>query len=339
MPYKKGQFTYYGKQINNTYVKKLLRKFFDSYRGRLVPHNANFDFKVLIYELYMDHALDTEGMLLGLQTMFRLFDDTKVMHYLCTNNTVRNELSLKVATQEFMGNYGVESDEIKDIRKLPPTKLLSYNIDDTAATYHLYEQCLEGLVRDEQEDVYTTLFKPLIRQICHTELVGIPLDIERVYEIRELFKKEIKEKLAIIHAQPSIQEYIEAKKEEALEYENSDESKRVNPITIDHPHIQKITFNPNSNSQLGEYLHDWVGLPVLERSKKTKDPSVGNDVLKALVNHTDLAEVKLVLTSCMDFLEVSKILSTFIEAFITNSFKKNDGVYFWSKNPKEARFC
>jgi len=43
----------YGEYSNNVEVKRLLKKFFTEYKGKLIWHNSVYDTKVLIYELWM----------------------------------------------------------------------------------------------------------------------------------------------------------------------------------------------------------------------------------------------------------------------------------------------
>ena len=92
-----GHFGYY---LPNPEVRALLRRFLTSYKGRLSWHKADYDVKVIIYTLWMKNALDTEGLLQGLEVMTRSFHDTKIIAYLATNSTAGNVLGLKALAQE-----------------------------------------------------------------------------------------------------------------------------------------------------------------------------------------------------------------------------------------------
>jgi len=70
-------------------VKSLLKAFFEKYRGTLIGHNCGFDFKVLTYELWMNNLQDVKGMIQGIQTLTRDFEDTKLIAYLATNKCSR----------------------------------------------------------------------------------------------------------------------------------------------------------------------------------------------------------------------------------------------------------
>jgi len=88
-------------------IQTMLRKFFTLYKGTTIWHNANYDHKVLIYNLWMQHLADYKNMIKGIKIMTKNFEDTKLIAYLATNNAIQNKLSLKELSSPFMGNYGV----------------------------------------------------------------------------------------------------------------------------------------------------------------------------------------------------------------------------------------
>lgn len=45
------------------------------------------------------------------------------------------------------------------------------------------------MVSDQQEEVYKTLFKPMLKQIIQMELTGMPLNMERVKEVDGILKR------------------------------------------------------------------------------------------------------------------------------------------------------
>ena len=137
---------------NPAVVKLLLRGFFGTYTGKLIPHNANFDFKVLVYELWMKDLQDYKGMINGIQALTKNFDDTKIIAYLATNNAVENTLKLKVLAAEYTGNYA--EDDITDTTKIPLPKLLEYNGKDCLATWFVYDKFHPVMVGDEQLKIY-----------------------------------------------------------------------------------------------------------------------------------------------------------------------------------------
>ena len=60
----------------------MLRQFFIKYKGKLIFHNATYDIKVQILNLFMEHATDYKVCCMVLEIMTRHFDDTKVIAFL-----------------------------------------------------------------------------------------------------------------------------------------------------------------------------------------------------------------------------------------------------------------
>jgi DNA polymerase-1 len=324
----------WGKQVHNPQVKALLRNFFDTYQGLLIGQNLSYDFKVLIYELYMQSPLDEAGKQLGIETLCRNFDDTKLTTYLCTNTCAQNDLSLKSNAQEFAGNWGQADDDIKDIRRIPAKALLEYNLVDTMSTFFVFNNTRQKVVTEDQEEVYQLIFKPSVPLFLQVELTGMPLNMDRVLEVQNELKIKRDGYLAAIEALPLIKDVEEAVKRRRWEKDYNDrKSKAKNPEKI----LPKVydtfvsdPFNPNSNSQVAELLYEFMGLPIIERTKG-KQPAVGGKVLKKLINHTQNPAYIETLKALIDFFQVDKILGTFIKAFINNSFEK-DGWWYLHGN-------
>ena len=190
-------------------IRILLRDFFESYQGRLIYHNIGYDAYVLIYQLFMDHLLDNEGLLLGLDVMLKNWDDTKLIAYLATNSCAGNELSLKAQAQEYAGNYAVE--QIKDIRMIPLPQLLQYNLVDGLSTWFTHEKHWDRMVRDQQLDVYETIFKPAIKDIIQMQLTGMPVDMRRVVEAKASLQADNDSAVARMKASPLVQAWVAKK--------------------------------------------------------------------------------------------------------------------------------
>ncbi len=321
---------HWGMQVPNKPVKQLLRNFFENYRGRLIGHNLSYDFKVSIYELFMDHPLDERGKQKGIEVFCRCFDDTKLTTYLVTNTCAQNDLTLKNGAQEYAGNYGQESEDIKDIRRIPPDDLLEYNLIDTMSTFFVFTNTRQRVIDEEQEHVYQEIFLPSVPLFLQVELTGMPLDISRVYEVEGMLGKERADYMDRITSLPLIKEVEEAIRHRKWEKDYADrKAKAKNPDKIlpkTYDTFPSDPFNPNSNTQVAELLYEHMGLPVIERTKG-KQPAVGGDVLKKLVNHTDNEQYIDTIKALIGFFQVDKILGTFIKAFIENSFEKNGWYY------------
>jgi len=92
-----------------------------------------------------------------------------------------------------------------------------------------------------------------------------------------------------------------------------------------------VAFNPASNPEMQRFLYEELEFKVIDRTK-TKQPAVGAKTLKKLIHKTTDLNIKKLIESFIGLSEVSKILSTFIEAFINNSVLKSDGIYYLHGN-------
>lgn len=303
-------------------VRDLLRTFFQMFQRRAIYHNIAFDVYVLIYQLFMDHLLDNEGLLHGLDIMLRNWEDTKLITYLATNSCAGNELSLKAQAQEYAGNYAVE--DIKDIRKIPLPQLLQYNLVDGLSTWFTYEKRWNQMVQDQQLEIYQTIFKPAIKDIIQMQLTGLPVDMQRVAEVKVELQADNDSAVQRMLANPSLQGYTYHLKSEHVRKRN--EKLKTKQISMADEEVKAIVFNPNSDPQLQGFLYEHLGLPVINRTK-SKAPSVDGDTIKALKNHSKDPDVLAFLDALMDYTAVNKILTSFIPA-MEKAQQGNDGHYY-----------
>jgi len=301
------------------YVRKMLRDFFDTYEGKLIPHNAGFDFKVLVYELYMANLQDYRGMITGIEALTRNCDDTKIIAYLATNNAVENVLGLKELSAEYMGRY---AEDTRDTTQIPLDNLLLYNGRDCLATWYVYEKYYSKMVADDQLPLYEELFKPSVITLMQTELNGIPIIPERVQLAKHTLNQLKEGYLQILEGSTLLQEYqLAVKERKVIEYT---EAAKKKVFTMDDPRIQRLTFNPNSNQQVADLLFDYLKLPILDLTD-TNQPAVGIKTLKKLLNHTTKPEYLDIINALIDLSQVEKILTSFIPAFEENSVQLPDG--------------
>lgn len=280
----------YGKRIDNKPVKQLLRTFFEAYTGKLIWHNANFDVKIIIYELWMENLQDAVGLIKGLEVMTRLLGDTKIIAYLATNSCAGNDLKLKNLAHPFAGNYA--QDDIKDITLIPLPELLKYNLTDCLATWYVYNTYYPKMVQDNQLNIYETIMLPSIRLLLFIELNGMPIDMDEVVKVKELFLSIQATEYANIQSSQLIQEYTKQLQKEAMIEKNLLLKVKVKPIE-DFAHV---VFNPGSNLQLQKLLHDKLGLEVTDRTD-TGQPATGSKILKKhifkLMNEFGITEEEL----------------------------------------------
>lgn len=290
----------------NQEVRDLLKEFFINYKGTLIFHNIAFDVTVLIYQLFMKDVLDQEGLLNGLGTMLKNWEDTKLMTYLCTNSCSGNNLSLKYQAQAYAGNWA--QDEISNIDKIPEEELLRYNLIDGLSTWFVYEKYKDTLIAEKQDKLYREIFKPTTKDIIQMQLTGIPLNYDKVLEAEQKLNDDKNQALSVITANKYVIQFKEVLNQEAVDKYNSTHKKQITLADVDE------SFNPNSGIQIKKLLYDLIKLPVINLTE-SKQPATDGDTLKALLNHTTDKDVLDLLQALIDYSAVEKILSAFIPTF------------------------
>lgn len=315
--------------IDDQYYQKvlhLLKIFFSNYKGNLVAHRANYDFKCLIFNVFMNKQhFDYQSMLEGIEHFTRSFDDTKLIAYLATNSTARNELGLKILALPFAGNYG--RDDITDITKIPLDELMEYNAIDTISTIWVKNKYYPIMVKDDQLDIYQNIFKPSMLDIIQMELVGVPLNYEKVKEVAQILSIEISTIGAQLIGNKYVQELIKWLRYDEFTKKNAQWKTKKEPLE----YFNYIQYNPASNNQNQELLYEIMDLPIVDRTDKG-NPSTGGDTLKKLKNHTDDVAKLEVLNLLIDLAEVSIIHDNFIQKFLNDSIPKSDGLYYLHGN-------
>lgn len=310
----------HGFQERNEGVRALLLKFFLEYQGELTWHNAAYDLKVIIYTLWMQHLLDTDGLLKGLDVMTAKMQDTMIITYLATNSTAGNVLGLKPLAHEFAGNYAKE--DIKDIRRIPLPELLQYNLIDTLSCWFVKNKYAPIMVQDQQEDLYTGLMLPSLKVIIQMELTGMSMDPVTIQTVKANLEKQQEGHLDTILKSDVVRLLNKLLQTSAMEAKNA--KLKVKQHTLDH--FDGVEFNPNSGPQLQRLLYEQMGLPVLDYTD-TKQPATGADTIEKLIWHVQDAAHKDLLAALIGFNKVSKILSTFIPAF-EQGVLKADGMQY-----------
>lgn len=296
----------YGIQVRNERLRKALKEFFIKLNQTAIYHSISFDVYILIYQLFMEDILDTEGLLEGLQVMLKNWDCTKIITYLATNSCAGNKLGLKDNAQEFSGNYAV--DEIEDITKIPLDKLLTYNLIDGLSTWYVHNKYYDRMVADDQLDIYQNLFQPATWDIIQMQLTGMPINMDRVKEVRAIMDADEAQAIAQMKASPIIQKFTYQLNEEWVDAKNA--TLKVKRVTIADA---KEDFNPNSAPQLQKLLYDMLGLPILSRTDSGL-PSTDGDTLKALRHHAGDQELITLLDALSDYKAVNKLTTSFLPA-------------------------
>lgn len=300
-----GETLPYGIRRDNPKVRSLLKDFFLKFKRKAYYFNAGYDVYNLIYQLFMKDLLDTPGLLEGLEVMFANWEDAQLVTYLATNTCAGNELGLKPNAQEFAGDY---AEDVQDITKVPLPKLLRYNLVDALSTWYVNNKNYPKMVLDQQLDIYTNIFKPSLVDIVHMQLTGMPVNMERVREVKLTLEKDQNTALETLSNSPIIKEFTLKLNQRWVEKRNSKlKKKRVSLEDADE------RFNPNSNLQLQDLLFSMLKYPVIDLTD-SKQPSTSGKTLEALLNHAQSQEEKDLLQALLDYSAVNKILTSFIPA-------------------------
>lgn len=314
---KKDEVIQPGLNKPNPAIRALIKNFLETYQGEITWHKADYDVKVLIYTLWMKNGLDTEGLLAGLEVMTRSINDTKIIAYLATNSTAGNVLGLKALAHPFAGNWAVE---VKDILKVPLAKLLQYNLIDALSTTYVRDKYYPIMVADQQEELYKGLMLPSLKLIIQIELTGMPLNPDKVKEVKAKLEAIRDGHLDVILNSRRIIGLNLLLQQEAMVLANAKLKVKQHPLSK----FCDVMFNPNSGPQLQKLLYDGMGLPVIDFTD-TKQPATGAETLEKLINHCYDPADKAVLGALIGYGKASKILSTFIPAFEL-AISKGDGI-------------
>jgi DNA polymerase-1 len=321
-----GDDVSFGMQEDNQLIKGMLRHFFDTYKGKLIFHNVNFDSKVLIYELYMrGDLLDNAGLIDGLNILGENIDDTKIITYLATNSCAGNTLGLKENAHEFAGNYAQE--DIKDIKLIKLPDLLRYNLVDCLSTNYVKEKNYPVMIQDSQEDIYRTIMLPSIKTILQMELTGMPLDMPEVLKVQAELSVIEAEAIKTLMGLQVVQDFTIALRKTLCFEDNLIRERKPNSPPKPLSAYDYVEFNPNSGPQLQKLIYAFLNYDVIDYTD-TKLPATGAKTIKKLIHRSTCKEHTELFETLIKLSEVSKILGTFIKAFIENSVLKADGVYY-----------
>lgn len=311
--------------LKNVRIRAALKRFFEVFQKRIIYHNICYDAYVLIYQLFMDHLLDQEGLLYGLEVMLKNWDCTQILTYLATNSCAGNELGLKVQAQEFAGNYAQE--DIDDITKIPLPKLLEYNLVDGLSTWYVHDKHMPTVIADNQMKIYMDLFKPAVVDIIQMQLTGMPINMDKVVKLDELLNRESQELVKLMEKTRIVKGFMTVLEDETIAAKNLKlKTKQVSRADLGTTKDLTVEFNPNSGPQLQRLLYDedFLGLPVLDLTDSGL-PSTGAETLEKLVAQKPGKEIEGFLEILIEYKASAIIISTFLPAML----KAQKGVDGW----------
>lgn len=291
-------------------VKPLLKKFFQEYKNTCIYHNAQFDLKMLVSNLWTDRVYDTATSLDALDILTRDVNCTQVMVYLATNNTTSNNLTLKHNAAPFLGVWAEE--DIKDAASVPEARLLPYNLRDTLATMYLFDKHTDTLIEELQYDIYKEHWIPSIKTLTYTEICGIPTCRYRVNTMADTLKAKNVDLHKELHSNSLVQQYVRLLEQQACDAHNLKLSTKIIPLS---QYANTMKFNPNSSKQLTGFLFNFLGYTPTEFTPKG-EPKGDRDAIKRCLNNITNEDHRIPLQALIDLSELSSIISTFIPAFL-----------------------
>jgi len=319
----KVQYETIGERTGNSNLYRILKKFFELYQGVLEFHRGQYDIKVMVYELFMRGASDWEGLVHGLD-QFKNIDDSMLMTYVCTNNTIQNVLNLKDNTMDFAGNYAID---IKDITLHEPDVVLEYNGRDTCNTVHLIDKYKDRMVAEGLQESYEILLG-FIRTGVELEIRGLPMNMDVCIDLYETVGEEIQNIITSIVSNPVVNEYSSKKHISTVFNKNL-----TTPTKIYHINTcPKEVFNPNSDIQVADLIHTYLGVKVVNKTK-TGLPSMTTDSLTALKHSTKNVIATEVLDKLIRLKEIQTSYTNFIVKFVEKS-EELDETYYLHGNIK-----
>ena len=263
-----------GERTTNDNLRGLLAWFFKETKAMLYFHRAQYDVKILIFDLFMKRKPNNYAGFVEGAKCFRNFEDTMLLTYVCTNNTTQNVLNLKDNTIEYSGNYAID---IKDITKHEPSVVREYNARDTCNTMYLWEKYVYTMLKENQVEAYEVL-KATVLPLIQADIHGIHIDIGIAKKLKKDVGNEIKAIQKDIAKLDCVNSFrIARTKEETWNYNLTSKTK------VKKVPKELIEFNANSGTQTADLIHTFLNVDVVDTTK-TGLPSMSVDSISALKN-------------------------------------------------------
>lgn len=207
----------------------------------------------------------------------------------------------------------------------PDSLLLEYNLKDCLGTMFVHDVYRAQAEREDLLEYYDTILKPSLRFVWEMQLVGLPINLNRVEEIYEPIRAaaaRAQQHLANTRECGRLMTKIGA---ERMVKENA----KLKTITKPLKHFIP-TFNINSSPQVSRLLYEEMKLPVLNTTE-AGNPSTQGKVLKRLLNdHLTKGSFEYdIVKTLVDYADTKTILSTFIPAFRRYAWDKGTEGVSW----------
>ena len=203
--------------------------------------------------------------------------DAMVMSYVL--NPTRHDHSLGALAKEYL-QY-----QTRDLKSLvgsgqkeispsgvPAASFCAYCCEIVDLSREITGMLQEDLKKEEVESVYTSIELPLIPVLAEVEWNGVRIDTNTLDRLNQEMTKNIDRLVSEIYS------------------------------------LAGGEFNINSPRQIGEILFEKLKLPMIKRTRKTKDFSTSQEVLEELAQNYELPQ------KILEYRQFTKLKSTYIDA-------------------------
>lgn len=291
--------------VKNCDFIKYMVLFFKKFKGRIIWHNGSYDIKVLAYKYFNSDSRE----------LYRTYEDTMFLHYICTNSPERFPRDLGTLVADLCGEYKLTKKEITDMMNVDVQKVCEYNLDDARGTYWLYETYRDQI---HSEFLYDK-FKKWQWYLTQTELAGMPFSKQRLEEVDKILYKTIEDTEKAILKLPDVITAMGIIRDRTVDKINA---KRVKQIEYWEKDLE---FNPNSSDHLRVLLFEVMGLTPVKQTPSGKPSTDAKSLVKLRLQTPENKRVFYDLLE--DISKASKMVSTFTKALREKSVERDGWNY------------
>lgn len=311
-------------------------------------HNGKFDLKFLkrswIDSVYIPLFRDT--LLAAV-----LLDENRKNGLKSLSETV---LGMPHSSYKTLPHYaGFDAEEFLGV---PLEHASVYAMTDVVATYKLWQNLRPQLEEQNLSRAFYKMWMPLTMVLTEMEMEGMPLDLEKVREVRDRYELSLAEleKYLIARGQAFLDtEYLDplqapeffwriltgSELEDVVELE--DGSFRFKDSRAFYPtkrsKMRVLEFNPGSSTQMELFLFSIF--PEADDLMRTAGGAISTGVsnIETLLFYSESEENSTLLRSLLDYKKADKFLSAFLNPFLDKHDKMNYNSIYTTFNQDVAR--
>jgi uracil-DNA glycosylase family 4 len=271
-------------QEDLAYIKSHLKLVMENPNIKKIGHNISFD----IFFLNKKWGWDIQGA----------YFDTMFGYYLLDPDRKGSQKLHDLAwIYTDMGGYDekVKADRENGFKNTAWDDLYEYSAGDSDCTYRIKEVTKKDL--EPYMFVMTEIMVPLSIITAEMRYIGIQIDVEYLDKLTQEYAKRIEEQEKAINELSDIkmfsENYLKKQRKEILaKYEKSKLlKKKYTQEEYLNKNIQAV--NLGSTKQLRELLFSHLGLPVVKRTKQSKDASTDEASLELLKGEHEFIDMLL----------------------------------------------